>query len=70
VVHVAGARLSVFDFQREALTALGADVTLLRARPLPADSSLARDTSLDCSHLTRLTRIVPLGVRAALSSPN
>lgn len=48
-LHVAGPRLSVLEFHKAALAALGYDTRTLVGVPMPADSPFQRDTSLDTS---------------------
>jgi dTDP-4-dehydrorhamnose reductase len=46
VFHVPGPRLSVYEFHRRALDALGVDTDDLRATSIPDGTSVARDRSL------------------------
>lgn len=69
-VHVAGARLSVYDFHAEAMRALEVDTANLVAAPMPvntSDNALPRDTSLDTSLWQDLTGTTPLSVTETLS---
>ncbi len=66
VVHVAGERLSNFDFYYRALTALGVNVDALQREKMPKNSSLPRDTSLDTSLWQQLTGMTPLSIEATL----
>ena len=68
-VHVAGPRLSVYDFHTEAMRALGVDTVKLAATPMPVATSgtgLPRDTSLDTSWWQELTGTTPLSVTETL----
>jgi dTDP-4-dehydrorhamnose reductase len=56
IIHVAGERKSVYDFQLEAMQALGVNVSNLKAIHMPEDSELARDTSLNISLLRQLEK--------------
>ena len=53
-LHVAGERMSVYDFYQQAMTALGVDTTSLVAKAMPPDPQLLKDTSLDVSKWTEL----------------
>lgn len=66
-VHVAGPRMSVYEFQRQALAVLGADATRVRATAMPAGSTLPRDTSLDSGLMRRLTGVIPDDVTHSLA---
>jgi dTDP-4-dehydrorhamnose reductase len=55
IVHVAGERKSVFEFQSEAMQTLGVSTTNLKAGKMPLGSGLPQDTSLDTSLLRHLT---------------
>lgn len=69
-VHAGGPRMSVYQFQREALAALGLETARLTPITMPRATTLARDTSLDTRLMTRLTRIVPHNIAAALTGGN
>lgn len=56
IVHVAGERKSVYDFQLESMQNLGVDTTNLKASKMPTNSGLPRDTSLEISLLHHLTK--------------
>jgi dTDP-4-dehydrorhamnose reductase len=66
LMHVAGPRMSVYDFYREAMEALGVSTDRLMPEHMPLHSALTRDTSLRSNLLLRLTGIEPLTVREAL----
>jgi dTDP-4-dehydrorhamnose reductase len=66
-VHVAGPRMSVYEFQREALAALGADTGHVHAARMPPDSPSPRDTSLRTDLMTRLTGVAPQSISRALA---
>jgi dTDP-4-dehydrorhamnose reductase len=67
-VHAGGPRMSVYQFQSEALAALGVGSERAHSAAMPGDPLLARDTSLDSALMIRLTRVVPRGVSAALAN--
>ena len=48
-LHIAGERMSIYDFYRRAMTALGMDASKLLARAMPDKPEFLRDTSLDSS---------------------
>lgn len=66
-VHVGGPRLSVYEFQRQALAALGADTANVHAVAMPSDSPFPRDTSLNTDLMARLTGVVPRSVTQSLA---
>jgi dTDP-4-dehydrorhamnose reductase len=65
IIHVAGERKSVYDFQLEAMEALGADVSNLKPTGMPNDSELPRDTSLNISLMRKLEEplSIPVGLQ-------
>ena len=67
-VHVAGPRMSVFDFQRQGAQALGLPVDQLMAEKIPKDAALLRDTSLSVARMAQMTGISPRSVSEALSN--
>jgi dTDP-4-dehydrorhamnose reductase len=68
VVHVAGQRMSVYDFHTEAMQALGIDTSKLTPRQMPISEGHLRDTSLDTSLWRKLTGTTPRTVYATLTS--
>lgn len=60
VVHLPGPRVSVWQFQRDALAVLGAPVERLLATPAPTDQP--RDTSLDGGRCTALTGLAEVPI--------
>ena len=66
-VHVAGPRMSVYEFQHEALAALGADTGNVHPTAMPADSPLPRDTSLRTDLMARLTGVAPQSIARSLA---
>ncbi len=66
-VHVAGHRMSVFDFHRDAMQALGIHIHHLIAEKIPSDSGFLRDTSLSIRHMLNLIGRPPRTISAALS---
>ena len=66
-VHVAGPRMSVFDFHRDAMIALGVPVGGLTPEAMPTDKGLLRDTSLSTKRLRDLTGETPKSVRESLA---
>jgi dTDP-4-dehydrorhamnose reductase len=68
IVHVAGERLSIFDFHSQAMKALGVDTSRLQSCSMPASGEFLRDTSLQTSLWQRLTGMKPLNVQETLSN--
>lgn len=66
-IHVAGERMSVYDFHSEAMRALGVDTANLVATPMPEDKGMLGDTSDDTSLWQELTGVTPLSVSETLS---
>lgn len=69
IVHVAGEAMSVYDFYHEAMSSLGIPSDHLYPTPMPTNSQLLRDTSLDITLMKKLTGIEPLSVSMALTQP-
>ena len=67
VVHVAGERVSVFDFYCRAMKTLGVSTDGLQREAMPRDAGLTPDTSLETSLWQRLTGMKPLSIEATLS---
>ena len=67
VVHVAGERVSVFDFYCRAMETLGVSTDVLQREEMPRDAGLTPDTSLETSLWQRLTGMKPLSIEATLS---
>jgi dTDP-4-dehydrorhamnose reductase len=65
-IHLAGLRMSAYEFQRQAMNALGVDTTRLTAQPMPTDAGLMRDTSLDSARWWRMCNAQPLSIKDAL----
>ena len=66
-LHVAGGRMSVYDFYLQAMTTLGVNTNHLLAEAAPLSPTLLRDTSLDISKWTKLLGATPISVRETLS---
>ena len=66
-VHISGARTSIYDFYRDAMSVLGVPVTALYANTLPADVAIPKDTSLAATLMTQLTGVPVLSVRQAFT---
>lgn len=68
VVHMSGQRMTVFDFTREGMEALGVPTTGLHGTlmPTPRPEDMLADTSLDNSLMQELTGIKPLSIRESL----
>lgn len=62
IMHVAGERLSVFEFHSQAMGALGMATTNLISCPMPETPNFLRDTSLNTSRWQRVTGMKPLTV--------
>ena len=67
-IHVAGPRMSVFDFQRQGAQALDLPVEQLIAGKIPKDAALLRDTSLSVARMVQITGISPRSVSEVLSN--
>lgn len=70
IVHVAGHRLSVYEFHQKAMTALNIDTANLKSCPMPTDKGFLRDTSLDNSLWQQLTGTVPYDINRTLIEEN
>ncbi len=68
IMHVAGARMSAYTFQQQAMAALDIDTTNLRPESMPEQPGLMRDTSLDSSRWWQLKNAQPLPVAAVLAN--
>lgn len=66
-LHVAGERVSVFDFHQQAMYALGVDTARLTRCAMPTTPGFLRDTSLNASLWQTLTGTRPLSVQEAVS---
>lgn len=65
-IHVAGARMSSYEFHRSAMEALGIDIARIYAEPMPETPGLMRDTSLNSSRWWRIRQSQPLTIAEAL----
>ena len=65
--HVAGERMSVFDFYTRAMNALAVNTDGLRRETMPREAGLASDTSLDVTLWQQLTGMTPLSIEDTLS---
>lgn len=72
VIHVAGERLSVYDFYRRALQTLGEDCQAIRPVRIPqgATEDYLADTSLDVSLAQRLLHINLGTIESSLHDPS
>ncbi|MFZ2626984.1 MAG: sugar nucleotide-binding protein [Candidatus Moraniibacteriota bacterium] len=72
VIHVAGPRMSIYDFHKEALEALSVPTDNLIATKMPTERPVdfLADTSLDYTLMTKLTGIVPVGIEDSLRQKN
>ena len=68
VLHVAGERMSVYDFYQQAMTTLGMDTSNLLAEAAPLSPTLLKDTSLNVSKWTELFGATPMSVRETLNN--
>lgn len=66
-LHVAGERLSVFDFHCRAMKALGVEINRLQHNTMPETAEFPRDTSLDTSLWQSLTGMTPLSIEETLT---
>lgn len=67
IVHVAGERLSVFNFYARAMNALAVNTDGLRRETMTREAGLASDTSLDVTLWQQLTGMTPLSIEDTLS---
>lgn len=67
-VHISGERMSVYDFTREGMEALGVPTMRLRGvlMPIPQPEGMLADTSLNSALAQELTDIVPLRIQESL----
>ncbi|PIP26602.1 MAG: hypothetical protein CO140_02405 [Candidatus Moranbacteria bacterium CG_4_9_14_3_um_filter_40_7] len=65
VVHVCGERMSVYDFTKEGMEALGLSTEDLIGEPMPKEKPVdfLPDTSLDNSLMRELTNVEPSNIR-------
>ena len=68
ILHVAGERLSIFDFHRQAMRAMGVETDRLTSHPMPTNGEFVRDVSLNFSRWQTLTGGKPLSVKETLSN--
>lgn len=61
VIHIGGPRMSVYNFHKEAMEAIGVSGKI-SPQKMPTDAGLLRDTSLDTKLCARLTGFVPKSV--------
>lgn len=66
VIHIGGPRMSVFDFHKEAMRAMGVSGQIT-SNTMPIDAGLLRDTSLNVALCTELTGFTPLSVTQSFS---
>jgi len=63
IIHIAGPRMSVFDFTQRGLRALGCSTDNLKKELMPRDKpKFLPDTSLNFQLMERLVGITPMGV--------
>jgi dTDP-4-dehydrorhamnose reductase len=71
IIHVAGERKSVYEFQLEAMQALGANVERLQPVQMPYNSEMPRDTSLTISLMRQLEDpLIPIQTLNPVSPPS
>jgi dTDP-4-dehydrorhamnose reductase len=61
VINIGGPRMSVYDFHKEAMEAIGVSGKISPQR-MPTDTGFLRDTSLDTTLCARLTGFIPKSV--------
>lgn len=71
IVHISGERLSVYDFTRVGMLALGIPTEKLvpTTMPMPKPADMLADTSLDNALMQKLTHIEPLSISENLGLP-
>ena len=67
-VHIGGPRMSVYDFTKAGMEALGLSTDMLigESMPTPRPDGFLPDTSLNCDLMGKLTRIRPKSVAESL----
>ena len=65
-IHVAGPRMSAYEFHRQAMAALAVDTSNLLPEPMPAATKLMPDTSLDSSKWWAMRGSQPMSIGDAL----
>ena len=68
IVHVAGQRMSVYEFHRQAMSALKVSIANLKSCKMPVDKGFLRDTSLDNSMWQKITHSKPESIQEALTA--
>ncbi len=70
VVHVSGERMSIYEFTKRGLEALGLSTKNLIGNSMPKERPInfLPDTSLDYTLMTRLTNVVPLDIKGGLKN--
>jgi dTDP-4-dehydrorhamnose reductase len=67
IVHVAGNRLSVFEFHQQAMEVMGIDTRYLKSCSMPRAVEMLQDTSLDTLLWQRLTGMKAYTIEQTLS---
>jgi dTDP-4-dehydrorhamnose reductase len=67
-IHVAGKRVSVYDFYLQAMRALDIDTTNLKSSFMPKSNQFLKDTSLDSSLWQKLTGTKIVNIKRTLQS--
>ena len=66
-IHVAGPRMSAYEFRLRAMQALGVDCTHLRPESMPDNREIMRDTSLDSTKWQALLNASPISIEEGLA---
>lgn len=63
-LHISGPRMSIYDFTKEGMEALGIPTSMLEGVKMPAERprDFLFDSSLDSSLAQKITGVIPLGV--------
>lgn len=68
IIHVAGQRMSVYEFHHRAMSSLMVDTTNLKSCKMPTDKGYLRDTSLDSSMWQNITNSKPENIQDVLTA--
>lgn len=68
IIHVAGQRMSVYEFHCQAMSALKVNTANLKSCKMPTDKGFLRDTSLDISMWQKITNSKPESIQEVLTA--
>ncbi len=70
ILHVAGERMSSYEFQRQAMNALGVDTSGLLRQSMPNQPGYLHDTSLDITKWQNMMNVHPIPISRGLADAN